>query len=325
IVTDIGLKVVGVEKVLSILRHNAQSASIPFFFISDKALDIPDFKPGKDTFLLRPLNAEEVLSRFTRMLESRAGRRTGAREIIGKLNQMGLPDILQFLNINKRDGELRVARGALRGTVYLKEGEVLNAVLEGVDKEKALYRMLSWPDGEFEFIPCTVAVTRKILASSSNLLMEGMRQIDEYNRSVNNLPGPHECLKPVKKETVPEGLHPAAYEVLRNLSLHPMVSELVERSTYPDFEVYSSITALITKGLVKIDKKGKGSDTSIFSIEESLGISEKLSARTASYAYPDTAKVFILSTSAALVENFLEGCARVPDFKTLSRSFFGGD
>jgi DNA-binding response OmpR family regulator len=177
IVTDIGLKVIGAEKVLSILRHNAQSSSIPFFFISDRAIDIADFKPGTDTFLLRPLNAEEVLARFTRTLESGAGRRTGSREIIGKLNQMGLPDILQFLNINKRDGELRVARGALRGTIYLKKGEVLNAVLEGVDKEKALYRMLGWPDGEFEFIPCTVAMTRKILASSSNLLMEGMRQI----------------------------------------------------------------------------------------------------------------------------------------------------
>ncbi|MBE9528923.1 MAG: DUF4388 domain-containing protein [Proteobacteria bacterium] len=325
IVTDMGLKVIALEKVLSILRNNAQSASIPFFFISDRAIDIPNFKPGTDTFLLRPLNAEEVLSRFTRTLESRAGRRTGAREIIGKLNQMGLPDILQFLNINRRDGELRVARGALSGTVFLKDGEVLNAVLEGVEKEKALYRMLSWPDGEFEFVPCTVTITRKILSSSSNLLMEGMRQIDEYNRSINSLPSPEECLNQVSKETVPEGLHPAAYEILRNLSLHKLVRELVERSTYPDFEVYSAITTLITKGLVKVDKKALGSGESIFSIEESLMISDRLASRTASYAYPDTAKVFILSTSPELVEKLLDGCGRVPDFKILSKSFFSDE
>jgi hypothetical protein len=104
-----------------------------------------------------------------------------------------------------------------------------------------------------------------------------------------------------------------------------VVSELVERSTYPDFEVYSAITALITKGLVKIDKKGKSAGASIFSIEESLGISEKLCSRTASYAYPDTAKIFILSTSAGLLEAFLDGCAMVPDFKIRPRSFFSDD
>ncbi len=320
IVTDMDLKLIAAEKVLSILRHNTQSASIPFFFISDSALDISGFKPGIDTFLLRPLNAEEVLSRFTRSIESRSGRRTGEREIIGKLNQMGLPDILQFLNMNSRDGELRVTRGGRRGIVYIQNGEILNAVLEESEKEKALYRMLSWSDGEFEFVPCMVLVARKIRASSSTLLMEGMRQIDEYNRSINSLPDPKENLKVQKRESLPDGLHPAAYELLRHLKHYKRVSELINRSTYPDFEVYSAITALINRGFVEIDHESVQTNNGIFSIEESLHISERLSTRTASDAYPDTVKVFILSTSKKLVESFLELCILMSDFKVRSET-----
>ena len=315
IVTDMGLGLIGAEKVLSILRHNTHSSSIPFFFISDSALDIPGFKPGTDTFLLRPLNPEEVLSRFIRSIDNRSSRRTGESDIVGKLNQMSLTDILQFLNMNSREGELRVSRGPHRGIIFIQNGEVLNAVLEESEKEKALYRMLSWSYGEFEFTPCTVLTPRKIRASASTLLMEGLRQIDEYNRSISTLPDPEECLVLIKRKTVPDGLHPAAYELLRHLNYHAKVEELINRSTYPDFEVYSAITALINKGLVKIDHTGTQTNTGIFTIEESLHISEKLSARTAREEFPDTAKIFILSTSTKLVDKLLELCVLIPDFK----------
>lgn len=67
--------------------------------------------------------------------------------------------------------------------MYIKDGEILNASIGDVEKGKALFRLLVWKDGRFEFLPKSIDMLPKIQGSFDNLLMEDMRQYDELERN----------------------------------------------------------------------------------------------------------------------------------------------
>ena len=54
--------------------------------------------------------------------------------------------------------------------------------------EDAVYRLLTWSEGDFEVIFRTVRRREAIATSSQGLLMEGMRRLDEWQRLLERLP-----------------------------------------------------------------------------------------------------------------------------------------
>ena len=54
--------------------------------------------------------------------------------------------------------------------------------------EDAVYRLLTWSEGEFEVVFRTVRRREAITMSSQGLLMEGMRRLDEWSRLLEQLP-----------------------------------------------------------------------------------------------------------------------------------------
>ena len=64
----------------------------------------------------------------------------------------------------------------------MREGKVVHARLdeqeEPVDAE-CVYYLLTWGAGEFEFIACLVEGVDRVTVSTTHLLMEGARLMDE--------------------------------------------------------------------------------------------------------------------------------------------------
>ena len=64
-----------------------------------------------------------------------------------------------------------------------------------VSPQKAIYRMLTWESGTFELEPGgEMNVMEEIQESTEGLLMEGVRQIDEFRNMAKELPSPHSAL-----------------------------------------------------------------------------------------------------------------------------------
>jgi CheY-like chemotaxis protein len=320
---DLDLPVMDGPRVFGILRKNPGTSSIPFIFISDVVADLLGLKAGMATFLKRPFNPDEVYGRIRQVLLLSVGARSGEKEIEGKLSQMSLLDILQFLHLNKKEGELRVTAGQLTGLVYIKGGEVQNAVLDGVEKEKALFRLLGCVDGEFEFKPCSVQVNVRIRSSTSKLLMEGMRQHDELRKNAGNFPKATSRLKTkVRHEELPKGLAPVFYEVIQLLKIYSTVSDVVDHSTYPDYEVYKTLAAMISRGIVSEQQASAEEGGDFFTLEETLSIREMIVGRFSDIFSLNYARVLLVSTSGSLVDSFISRCARIPGFSVDTRTIF---
>lgn len=323
IIAEIELKGIPGDRLLEILKTNPAASNIPLLLISGSMADVRGFRPGFDGFALRPLNPEELVSRIRKMAETHGANKTGRANVIeGVLKHMSIADIIQFLHINKKEGELRITCPPERGAVYVKNGDIYDARLEAAGAEKALFRLLAWNSGRFEFIPCEIHLSREIRSSTSAALMEGMRQIDELKKIRGALPQMDALLMPkASPEALPKGLKPVFYDVLRHAGLGRNMGEIVGRLNYPDYEVCAAIAALLSKGMLEAGGPAGGHKDSaedLITPDEAVMLRNAI-ARQASNASCKAqgrggGRIQLISGSGDAARRFINRCSTIRGF-----------
>jgi CheY-like chemotaxis protein len=109
--------------------------------------------------------------------------------INGNLEQLGLSSLLVILEMERKSGILRLEKVGAVGRLFARDGRIIAARVDGeaVPAEakrgpQAVYHLLTWSSGRFEFTVVEVDMEDEIKLSTTNLLMEGARLIDEQNR-----------------------------------------------------------------------------------------------------------------------------------------------
>lgn len=114
-----------------------------------------------------------------------AGKRKSG--LSGRLEQLGLSSLLVMMEMERKDGVLRLrdAETEAEGRIFIEQGQCIQA---NIDKKpdladtKCVYEMLRWQKGRFAFAAMDVDMENKIQSSTTGLLMEGARLIDEEGR-----------------------------------------------------------------------------------------------------------------------------------------------
>ena len=106
----------------------------------------------------------------------------------GRLEQFGLATILTFLDLERRSGELLLVGESGVGRLWLRQGRVVSARIEGSRRvnRAAIYELLTWERGLFAFTQAnlTTAVD-EINAPTTLLLVEAARRVDEAAASAS--------------------------------------------------------------------------------------------------------------------------------------------
>src|SRR4029453_4103655 len=91
------------------------------------------------------------------------------------------------------------------GKTFFRKGQIYFASIENqfnIGPRKAMVRMLAWSHGNFELEPPDESgVLEELDDSTEGLLIEGMRQLDEYKVHLEKLPelsGPIGLARPLK-------------------------------------------------------------------------------------------------------------------------------
>jgi two-component system OmpR family response regulator len=176
------------------LRSHAETSMIPVIFLT--ALDseedrIRGFRLGADDYLAKPFRFEELNLRVERTLRSIGRMRRdvddlkkterGAVSLRGDLGQLGVSSLLTILELERKSGVL-VLQTATTGRLFMRDGTVVAASIEGDDSNQgaeAVYSMLNWNSGSFQFQALDVDMDDQIQSSTQHLLMEGARRFDE--------------------------------------------------------------------------------------------------------------------------------------------------
>lgn len=322
IIIDADVAVISGEKVFKILRNNPNTSNVPFLFVSDMALDIRGFRIGTDVAMIRPFQVEEIYTKLRQTLifiTSDDSKAIGSKEMEGKLTHMSIADLLQILHFNKKEGELRVTSGSNSGTIFIKDGDIFNAKIGEVEDEKAFYRITTWTKGNFSFQPKQIEGQKLITSSTSNLLMEGMRQLDEFDKEKHKFPDNDSILKTkTTKENLPAGLKPIIYEIINLLEFYPKVESLVDHCSYPDYEIYTNLVNLIGRGILEEVKgeRAEGQDLSdgLITPTEAIRIKEKIVSRWSDMLKVNFGKLFVAPATKEVAAEFIDSCKLMPSF-----------
>jgi two-component system OmpR family response regulator len=103
----------------------------------------------------------------------------------GELSEISLPSVLTVLEMEHKTGLLLVERGHESGRAFIREGRVIRAAVEpsGLTGSAAVYALLFWQEGAFDFLAGDVGGVDEIQTSTTYLLMEGARRYDEANEA----------------------------------------------------------------------------------------------------------------------------------------------
>jgi len=97
----------------------------------------------------------------------------------GRLKDMGLVDIAQIFNAERKTVAIHLGSEMGYGRVYIKDGRIVHATYREHTGTEALYQILAWQDGEFEVEPDVVSPDVTINESTEALVLEAMRRLDE--------------------------------------------------------------------------------------------------------------------------------------------------
>jgi len=107
----------------------------------------------------------------------------------GDLAEYALPDLLQFIHATRKQGQLLLEAGPTRAAgVYIAGGELIHAYCPPRVGVPAFYNLLAWEQGRFAFLKNAAPVERTIFDDLQNLLLDGLRRLDELRLVQRRLP-----------------------------------------------------------------------------------------------------------------------------------------
>jgi pSer/pThr/pTyr-binding forkhead associated (FHA) protein len=188
-------------------------------------------------------------------MQSTANRRPPAKSMSGSIEEIPLPDLLQLLSTSRKSGVVALRSDWGTGRIYLRKGQIYFATIDesfDVGPRKAMYRMLTWSQGFFELEPPDErAVLEEIQDSTEALLMEGMRQLDEFRALSPKLPqlsakvAVPRPLMPRLRELKPEEL-----DIFQGAMAGDSVQGLLDGSRQTDLQAAQSLLSLLERGYV---------------------------------------------------------------------------
>jgi pSer/pThr/pTyr-binding forkhead associated (FHA) protein len=194
---------------------------------------------------------------------SRVSRRPRAedssgRSMSGSVQDIPLPDVLQWLATSRKTGTLKV-HGPVDGALYLREGNVFHATIGGsdqLDPQKALIRMLGWSDGMFELdtaVPEDLPA-EGITQSLGQLLMEAARQQDELAHLASKHPLPDDRISLVlPSEKAWRELEGDALDMLQAVAEGRAWPDILDASKVDDLTLTQQAVALAKAGYVRFE------------------------------------------------------------------------
>jgi hypothetical protein len=188
-----------------------------------------------------------------------AQRRTSsARTMSGSIDEVPLPDLLQLFGTSKKTGVLVIRTEEDVGKIYMRKGNIFHAVINDLDDVpamKSIFRMLTWQKGVFDLDPPEDReFPNEIDVSVQEILMEGIRQLDEFNEIRESLPSLNSRLVMMSPVNPPmRDLKAEELDVLQLAHNYGHLETVLNKSQATDLETVQIILKLLKSGYLRAE------------------------------------------------------------------------
>jgi hypothetical protein len=99
---------------------------------------------------------------------------------------MSVTELMQSLEMGQKSCRLRLRHGGEEAELYFNAGQCKHAHLGATEGDAVAYQVIGWLDGDFEIDFGATSDRATTTLSTTGLLMEAMRLMDEANQSVQS-------------------------------------------------------------------------------------------------------------------------------------------
>ena len=161
---------------------------LPLIFIAPSEVPQKDLEPlatGGNQVIALPEDPDELMLKIS-MAVSKLRAKTkeravsfGLRDLAGDVDYFPLAEIFQLIQQGRRTGALHLTHQGHDGRLYFVRGEVHHAEMADFEPEEALRLLLRVRHGRFEFHKGEIVGQRTLTTSSTGLLIDTLRKMDE--------------------------------------------------------------------------------------------------------------------------------------------------
>lgn len=183
-------------------------------------------------------------------------------ELLVRLGKITPAQLRQGLDLQ------RASRGSLLGTILVEQGYVDESDLQTFIRmfiEHIVYDLFTWNEGTFEWRarerPAPDEIQTPVPLIVENLIMEGVRRVDELARIRGRIPSNDMVVRTTALASEPGGevnLTAGEWRIFARIDNQRSINALAQTLSLPSFEVSSIVYALIGYGLVEIAGAGVG-------------------------------------------------------------------
>ncbi len=158
-----------------------------------------------------------------------------------------------MVSVSGKTGVFSVTRHDEVGKIYLRDGQIVDAAVNTLRGDNAVYEMAIWSEGEFTFNPGEETEAVTIHLSNANLMMEAARRLDEWRVLSRKIPSLD--LIPFFKsrdQSDQVTLSPHEWILVTRIDDEHTIEEIGEQLHWSAFDVSKLLFGMITSGLVAL-------------------------------------------------------------------------
>ena len=252
------------------VKNDPRFRSIPFLFLTkEKSIEnkVMGLELGADDYLVKPIFIKELITRAKMLVDRRD--REGVRvsgvqkSLSGVLGEMEIVDLIQIMEMGVKSGIINlVFEGGEEGKIYFRRGKIIKIQFLGFEGVKAFFRILNRSRGSFNVDFVEPEVEDNLEMTTHEMVMEGMRWIDEWRGISEGMPQLDSVLA-VSSDMIlgsdpDEEVLEGASNLLGEFDGKRTIWEVIDRVNESDLEILKKISHLYFEGyLIPVSKIGK--------------------------------------------------------------------
>ncbi len=162
-----------------------QKSPVPCIIIASQEVIAGQPPEGLKEYVSEPVDIDDLIARI-RQAETKDTPKNEvmiseevSRGISGALEEMGITDIIQLLNMGMKTAKIMLTNGKARAELYMKSGVIVYARLGDLTGNDAFFELIGWTKGEFRILHGQITDRVNITMETMTLLLEASRAMDE--------------------------------------------------------------------------------------------------------------------------------------------------
>ncbi len=177
VITDIRMpEISGLDLLLNVRENYPQTKVVIMTAYGSSEIQEEANKRGCFKYIEKPFEIQELRQLILNVIEERKG-------FEGRISDFQLSDLIQLNCLGRQTNAIFFEKGDQRGVIYFEDGNIIHAQVNELEGEDAFYTILTWEGGTFTLRKGERAPKETIFKGWQNLLLEGLRRLDENRAS----------------------------------------------------------------------------------------------------------------------------------------------